>query len=128
MSTQIVLTLPDAVLEKAASWANMVGRPVGDFLAETVELSINPLGTETKTPALETWSDEEVLNAADATLPLELDRRLSDLLQQQQAGALIDGDRTELQTLMQMYQGQLLRKACALREAVRRRLREPLQS
>jgi hypothetical protein len=60
-------------------------------------------------------------------LPAE-DRRLSELLQRQQAGLLGDGERAELSALMQAYQEGLLRKARALREAVLRGLREPLGS
>jgi hypothetical protein len=55
------------------------------------------------------------------------DRRLSALLQKQQAQALSDPERAELLALMQVYQEGLLRKAQALREAVRRGLRMPLK-
>lgn len=73
------------------------------------------------------WSDERVLAAADDPgLSVEDDRRLSDLLNRQQAGALSDMERLELARLMEVYQTELLRKAQALREAVRRGLRPPL--
>ncbi|WP_375474478.1 hypothetical protein [uncultured Nostoc sp.] len=39
---------------------------------------------------------------------------------------LTEGDRSDLQTLMQVYQEGLLRKATALSEAVKRGLIEPL--
>lgn len=52
------------------------------------------------------------------------DRRLSLLLNKQQAGKLIEAERVELSALMQVYQEGLLRKAQALSEAVRRGLRE----
>jgi hypothetical protein len=55
------------------------------------------------------------------------DRKLSVLLQKQQAGELSDRERSELWTLMQIYQERLLRKAQALREAVRRGLRALLE-
>jgi hypothetical protein len=55
-----------------------------------------------------------------------LDTRLSELLDHQQAGILVEGDRLELQTLMQIYQEGLFRKATALSEAVKRGLMEPL--
>lgn len=47
------------------------------------------------------------------------DARLSELLDRQQAGSLSENERSELQTLMQIYQAGLLRKATALSEAVR---------
>ncbi|MEO8890861.1 MAG: hypothetical protein ABI417_04905 [Coleofasciculaceae cyanobacterium] len=54
------------------------------------------------------------------------DARLSDLLDRQQSGILIDTERIELQTLMPIYQEDLLQKANALSEAVKRGLMEPL--
>jgi hypothetical protein len=56
----------------------------------------------------------------------EQDTRLSELLDCQQADTLNEDERLELQTLMQVYQEGLLRKATALSEAVRRNLIEPL--
>jgi hypothetical protein len=53
---------------------------------------------------------------------------LSELLDQQQAGRLDFQKRDELTALMQVYQEGLLRKATALSEAVKRGLREPLDS
>lgn len=66
-------------------------------------------------------------------MELEQDARLSELLvgearrrHRQQAATLAEGDRSELQILMQVYQEGLLRKATALSEAVKRGLIEPL--
>jgi hypothetical protein len=74
------------------------------------------------------WSDEQLLAAADnpGLAPTE-DRRLSELLDRQQAGALTAGKRSEFMGLMEKYQTQLLRKARALCESIRRGLRPPLQ-
>jgi len=77
--------------------------------------------------SLTAWSDEEVLAATDATLTPTTDQRLTDLLDRQQAGLLAEVERVELTGLMHLYQQGLLRKAQALREAVRCGLREPLQ-
>ena len=52
----------------------------------------------------------------------EEDSRLSELLDKQQAGMLTESEYSELQTLMQIYQEGLLRKATALSEAVKRGL------
>ncbi len=128
MSTQVTVTLPDDVLQRAELWAQHTNRPVADFLAETIELSLRPLGVPPNGHGpVETWSDEEVLVAADAGMPPKEDHRLSDLLYCQQAGTLTDAERAELTALMQVYQEGLLRKARALREAVRRGLRGPLE-
>ena len=71
--------------------------------------------------------DEEVLALTALQMKPAQDRRLSLLLGRQQAGSLTKVERFELFTLMQVYQEGLLRKAQALREAVRRGLREPLE-
>ena len=127
MSTQVVLTLADDVMQKAASWAGLTRQPIHDFLSQAVAATVSPLGVATSTSDLTAWTDAEVLDAANVQSPPETDRRLSDLLRRQQANQLANGDRAELQALMQVYQSQLLLKACALREAVRRGLREPLE-
>ncbi len=128
MSAQITVTLPEEVLQRAELWAQRAGRSVADLLAETIEVSLRPLGppADGQRP-LTTWSDDEVLKAADGGLTAVADQRLSDLLDRQQAGLLTETERAELSALMHLYQQGLLRKAQALREAVRRGLREPLQ-
>ena len=128
MSVDVTVTIPDEVLQRAEILASRVGRPVADLLAETIELSLRPLGNcSTREKSLESLSDEEVLAGSAAELPAAADERLSGLLYRQQTGLLTAEERTELTVLMQTYQDGLLRKAQALREAVRRGLREPLQ-
>ncbi len=128
MSGQITLTLPDEVLQRAECWAQRSGRLVGDLLAETIEVSLRPLGSaaEFERPWNE-CSDEDVLAGTEAVLSDANDQRLSALLDRQQAGQLADFERGELAALRQLYQQGWLRKAQALREAVRRGLREPLE-
>jgi predicted transcriptional regulator len=128
MSTEITLTLPDDVLRKAQMLAQRSRRPVGEVLAEALELSFNPVATPaiSETP-MASWSDVRVLAAVDAHLSESDDARLGELLNRQQAGLLTPGERVETAELMEKYQDGLLRKARALREAVRRGLRDPLQ-
>ena len=129
MSAQVTLTLPDDVMKRAELLAQHTGRPVADLLAQAIELSLRPLGPPSADERPVTaWPDEEVLAVADLQMPARDDRRLSDLLEHQQAGRLSAAEGTELAALMQVYQEGLLRKAQALREAVRRGLRGPLPS
>jgi len=128
MSTEITLTLPDDVLRRAQLLAQRTRRPVGDVLAEALELSLNPLADpEVQEEPMANWSDVQVLAAADGRLSESDDARLSELLERQQAGSLTLREQVETAGLMEQYQNGLLRKAQALREAVRRGLREPLQ-
>lgn len=127
MSTQVTVTLPEEVLRRAQVLADRSGRPLPEILAETIELSLQPLGPLSESegrPAK--WSDEEVLAAAEEELLPEDDRRLSELLERQQAGVLTNAEHSALVALMEVYQQGLLRKSQALREAVRRGLQEPL--
>jgi hypothetical protein len=90
-------------------------------LAQIQEVSIDDLLGSTSS-----LSDEEILRRTEMQLDADDDRLLSELLYKQQAGNLAESERSELDRLMQIYQIQLLRKAQALAEAVRRGLREPL--
>ena len=129
MSTQVTLTLPDATYRRAIHLARLTGRDIADVLADTLDISLQPLGIEAITgkPIAE-LSDSEVFAVADSSMESDQDQRLSELLDQQQAGKLANDERPELIALMQVYQEGLLRKAQALNEAVRRGLRKPLES
>lgn len=128
MTEQITLTLPSAVLEAAETLARRAGRPVDELLAETIELSLQPLGNvPSDDPPPDRWSDEETLKNSGLQMPLAEDDRLSDLLDRQQAGSLATWERSELTALMSLYQSLLLRKAQGLREAVRRGLQPPVR-
>ncbi len=125
MSAAITLTLPDTVLERAQLWAEHSGQPITEFLTETIALSLAPLGQAP--PPMSEWTDEVVVSTAELQLPLEDDRRLSELLERQREGSVSELEAGELHRLMVAYQEGLLRKAMALREAVRRGLRESPQ-
>jgi hypothetical protein len=125
MSTDITVNLPDSVWYNAQVWATQMGRTLPDFLAETIEISLAPLGNPL--PNLAQWSNDKVLNAlADAPSPDE-HRRLSDLLSQQREGILDQQSQGEMAALMQRYQERLVRNAAAQRETVRRGLQGPLE-
>lgn len=129
MTDQITLTLPTEILKRAEHLARCTGRSVDQLLSETIELSLRPLGAASvREEEMTDWPDERVLAAADDPgLSGMEDRRLSELLLRQQAGNLTALEHSELTGLMEVYQTQLLRKARALRESVRRGLRPPLQ-
>src|SRR2546426_8457335 len=128
MSTRVVISLPDEVYHRAERLAQLISRDVADLLADTVALSLPPLSPQPETvrPVTE-LTDEEVLALTELQMDPKQDRRLSLLLDRQQAGELSDTERAELLALMQLYQEGLLRKAQALHEAVRRGLRKPLE-
>ncbi len=123
MSVDITLTLPDNIVERARLWAERSGLPVSDFLTEAIESSLLPLGRAP--PPLTEWPNAEVLAAVESHLSSDEDDRLSGLLASQREGRLSPTEAAELHRLMQRYHEGLLRKAMAVREAVRRGLRQP---
>ena len=129
MATEVRLSLPDHVYHQAALLAQLMHRDVSRVLAETIASALSPLGTSALalTP-VEELSNAEVLEAAELRMDSALGKRLGRLLDRQQAGKLRETERGELAALMQVYHQLLVRKAQALREAVRRGLREPLAS
>ena len=127
MSTQVTVTLPDEVYERAARLVQLSHREVSDILVETIAVSLPPLRPRPDAPqSVEVLTDEEVLALTDLQLPAAQDQRLSVLLERQQASTTTQTEHVELAALFQLYQEGLLRKAQALAEAVRRGLREPL--
>ncbi|MBW4629500.1 MAG: hypothetical protein KME49_29310 [Brasilonema octagenarum HA4186-MV1] len=134
MTTQIILNLPDEVYKKAEHFAQLTNRAVGDILTQAIALSLSPVSPQStsidskETPSIVSLSDEEVIALTELQMEPEQDQRLSELLYNQQAGTLADTEHSELWTLMQVYQEKLLLKAQALREAVQRGLREPLDA
>lgn len=127
MSTQVRITLQDELYRRAKRLAEMTDRNVEDLLAQAIELSLSPVGpsSESYTP-ISKLSNEQVLVLSKLQMSPSHDRRLSKLLNRQQAGTIRKTEQSELLALMQDYQENLLRKAQALREAVRRGLRKPL--
>jgi hypothetical protein len=126
MADRITIDLPPGTLQRVEFLAQRAGQPVGDYLAQTLQDAFEPFG-DLSEAAPESWSDQEALDAADSQMPEAEDRRLSELLQRQQAGALQPKEQGELTALMGLYQRGMLRKSQGLREAVRRGLRPPVQ-
>ena len=130
MSTQVTVTLPDDTYRRAEYLARLTGRDIADVLAETLHLSLQPLGVQhaADRPVAE-LSAADVLAAADSEMDSAQERRFRELLEARhalQAARLTHKDRATLLALMQVYQEGLLRKAQALHEAAQRGLRPPL--
>ncbi len=126
MSAEVTVTLTDSLFKRAQLWAQHSDRPVDEFLAEAIELSLSPLGAAPK--PVESWTDDEVLSGCVARMADTDDQILSELLEKQRESQLTDSEAKDLRRLMFIYQEGLLRKAMSTREAVRRGLREPLAS
>ena len=121
MSEQITIQVSDRVMRNAAHAATQNQRPIEDVLAEWLEQAITAM-------PIETLSDEEVLALTDLQLTQDQQGSLSDLLVLSREGHLDTEGQRRLDDLMRFYEHGLLRKVQALRIAVQRGLREPLQS
>jgi len=84
------------------------------------------VSTQIPITSISNLSDEQVLALTELQMEPDQDIRLIELLDRQQAGLLLENERLELRSLMQIYREGLLRKATALSEAVKRGLIEPL--
>ncbi len=127
MSTQITITLPDEIYQRAELFARLANRDVASVLADAIQLSMPLVRTNIlDLEPISDLSDEQIFALTELQMEPDQDARLSELLDRQQAGLLAEDERLELQALMQIYQEGLLRKATALSEAVKRGLMKPL--
>ena len=126
MSTQVTISLPEETYRRAKRLAQLTRRDVGSVMADTLSLSLPQLDARVVETAVANLSNEEVLALADLQMNAADDRKLSQLLDKQQAGTLAETERIELMRLMQIYQSSLLQKAEGLAEAVQRGLRKPM--
>jgi hypothetical protein len=76
--------------------------------------------------AISNLTDEEIVAFAELRMEPEVDHRLSELLDRQQAGQMRELERAELAALMRDYEIGLLRQSQGMAEAVRRGLLPPL--
>ena len=119
MSTRIEIQLPDEAYHRAERLAHLTRRNVADVLADTVVLSLPDLPGD-QAISIHQLADAELVTLVNLQMAPQESRRLSDLLNRQNEGALTLAEQTELSRLMQTYQHGLLRKAEALAEAVKR--------
>jgi predicted DNA-binding protein len=128
MSTQVVVTLADETYRRVEQLARLTGQDIAELLAATIDTSLPDLSTEfMAAKPVSDLSDSEVLALSESWMESAQSERFSALLYKQQAGTLEQSERSELMTLLQVYQEGLLRKAMGLNEAVRRGLRKPLE-
>ena len=121
MSQQVTLQVSEHAIRQAAQVAAQTHRSVEDVLAAWLE-------TVTAERPVEELSDDEVLALAELRLTDEQDASLSELLEQNREGTLNAEGQHELDEMIRFYEHGLLRKSQALKVAVQRGLREPLQA
>lgn len=128
MSTQLVLNLPEETYERAAQFADYARRNVSEIVAAALASALPSLDTLAKLRNMAKLPDREIMALTELRMEPDADRRLSELLDRQQAAQLTDAGRAELASLMRTYEMGLLRQSQALAEAVHRGLLPPMQS
>ena len=121
MSQQVTIQVSEQVIRQATQVAAQTHRSIEDILAAWLE------SVTTERP-VEELSDEEVLALAELRLTDEQEAGLSELLERSRESGLDAEGRRKLDELMRLYEHGLLRKSRALKVAVERGLREPLQT
>jgi hypothetical protein len=126
MSTQVTVTLTDDAYERASRYAAYANRDLSEIIAAALASSLPSIDAIDELQGISKLPDRAVLALTKLRMEPEADRRLSELLEQQQRGDLGDLERAELAALMRNYEIGLLRQSQALVEAVRRALIPPL--
>jgi len=128
VSTQVTLTLPDKLYERARHWATITQRDLSETLTEALTIVLTPVYTAPRLKrSVSSLSNEKVLALCKARMRPAQGRRLSELLEKQREGTLTERERPELLAVMQVYNQLWIRQSEALAEAVRRGLRKPLE-
>jgi hypothetical protein len=120
MSAQITVRVSDRVMRSAAHVAAQSKRHIEDVLVDWLDRVVTEL-------PVDELPDQEVLALTELQLSPEQQATLSELLVQNREGTLSAEGQRHLDEMMRIYEHGLLRKAQALRVAVQRGLREPLQ-
>ena len=126
MSTQITVDLPDETFKRAQSYADYADRDLSEIISAALASSLPSIEVIDELQTISKLSDEEIIALTHLRMEPEADRRLSALLDRQQAGKLTEMERAELAALMRCYEIDLLRQSRSLAEAVHRGLRPPL--
>jgi hypothetical protein len=121
VSRQVTIQVSDEVARHASQVAAQTSQRIEDVLAGWLQSAISEL-------PVENLPDDEVLALSELRLPPDQQAAMSDLLERNRENMLDNDERHRLDELMRTYEHGLLRKAQALRVAVQRGLREPLQA
>jgi hypothetical protein len=121
MSERILIEVSDQVARYAAVVAAQTRQRVEEVLAQWLDSAVNEM-------PVDILPEAEVMALAEHQLSADQQQTLSELLVRNHEDKLDGEGRRKLDELMRVHERGLLRKAQALRVAVERGLREPLQA
>ncbi|MBY0524990.1 MAG: hypothetical protein K2R98_16410 [Gemmataceae bacterium] len=120
MSLRVILELPEDLAQRIRTAAARSHRAFEDVVVEYIQRGA------AESP-LELLPDADVVALCDAAMAESQQSELGLLQEKNREGQLLPDERGRLEELMQVYRSGLVRKAQALRVAVQRGLRPPLQ-
>jgi hypothetical protein len=128
MIAQVQITWTEPLLKQAEYLAKLTGHTLEDILPAMFVLSAATFThkIDFDRPVSE-LSDEDVLAISNLQMLPEIDVRHSELLQKSGEGTLSSSEREQLNTLQRVYEIGIIYQSFALKEAVLRGLREPLE-
>jgi lactam utilization protein B len=119
MGEIVTLTLPEQTVRMARQMAEQTHRSVEEVLIDWIDRSAAEL-------PLESLPDDELLAIADLQMSPNEQSEFSELLARNSEGALTEAEQARFEHLMQLYRRGMVRKADAIRIAVKRGLKPPL--
>lgn len=119
MSELVTLEITEHAAQRAREIAARTQRCLEDVLVEWIDRAV------AESP-VESLPDDQVLALCDLQMEAAQQEELTDLLSGHQEGHLDEAERARLDELMHIYRHGLVRKAQALKVAVERGLRPPL--
>lgn len=120
---EITINLPTKVFAALSASAKRSHRRVDELIVESIEQRFVE-EVEMLDQQISRCADQEVLKLAEMQMPARQSRRLSLLLEKQNAGKLSEQEEKEMWELMHLSRLATIKKAIALREISRRGLRE----
>ncbi|KAF3886239.1 MULTISPECIES: hypothetical protein [Nostocales] len=115
----VTIELPEMLAQQVKEFAALTHRRLEDVLVEFIDRAITDL-------PVESLPNEQLLALCDLQMVPQQQESLSDLLARNREGQLNELDVSQLDELMQIYRRGLVRKAKALKVAVERGLKPPL--
>ncbi len=119
MNEIVTLELPEHLALRAREMAARTQRRLEEVLVEWLDQAASE-------PPLESLPDDQILALCDLQMEAEQQEELDDLLARNRESQLNQAELDRLEELMLIYRRGLVRKAHALKVAVERNLRPPL--
>ncbi len=119
MGELVTIELPNEVAHQVKVLAMHTNQDIRDMLMEWINRAVAE-------PSIDSLPDDQVIALSEIQMDEGQQAELSELLARNREGMLSDTERSHLDRLMQVYRHGLVRKAQALKVAVERGLRPPL--